>query len=142
MALGLVLGRAIPRLNTHLNSVQVTSGTSLPIFIGLLVMMYPVLAKVRYDELGTVTRDRRTLVSSLVINWVIGPLVMFTLAWLMLPDLPAYRTGLIIVGLARCIAMASSGTTWRAGTGRLRLSWWSSSRCSRSWPSPCSGTST
>ena len=105
MALGLVLGRAIPSLNTHLNSVQVTSGTSLPIFIGLLVMMYPVLAKVRYDELGTVTRDRRTLVSSLVINWVIGPAVMFTLAWLMLPDLPAYRTGLIIVGLARCIAM-------------------------------------
>jgi len=105
MALGLVLGRAIPSLNTHLNAVHVTTGTSLPIFIGLLVMMYPVLAKVRYDELGTVTRDRRTLVSSLVINWVIGPLVMFTLAWLMLPDLPAYRTGLIIVGLARCIAM-------------------------------------
>ncbi len=105
MALGLVLGRAIPSINTYLNSVQVTSGTSLPIFIGLLVMMYPVLAKVRYDELGTVTRDRRTLVSSLVINWVIGPLVMFALAWLMLPDLPAYRTGLIIVGLARCIAM-------------------------------------
>ena len=105
MALGLVLGRAIPSLNTHLNAVHVTTGTSLPIFIGLLVMMYPVLAKVRYDELGTVTRDRRTLVSSLVINWVIGPLIMFTLAWLMLPDLPAYRTGLIIVGLARCIAM-------------------------------------
>ena len=105
MALGLVLGRAIPSLNTHLNAVHVTTGTSLPIFIGLLVMMYPVLAKVRYDELGTVTRDRRTLVSSLVINWIIGPLIMFTLAWLMLPDLPAYRTGLIIVGLARCIAM-------------------------------------
>src|SRR5665213_499799 len=105
MAIGLVLGRVIPSLNAHLNAVQVTSGTSLPIFVGLLVMMYPVLAKVRYDELGTVTRDRRTLVSSLVINWVIGPLVMFTLAWLMLPDLPAYRTGLIIVGLARCIAM-------------------------------------
>ena len=105
MALGLVLGRAIPSLNTHLDAVQVTSGTSLPIFVGLLVMMYPVLAKVRYDELGTVTRDRRTLVSSLVLNWVIGPLVMFTLAWLMLPDLPAYRTGLILVGLARCIAM-------------------------------------
>jgi ACR3 family arsenite transporter len=105
MALGLVLGRAIPSINTHLNSIQVTSGTSLPIFIGLLVMMYPVLAKVHYDELGTVTRDRRTLVSFLVINWVIGPLVMFTLAWLMLPDLPACRTGLIIVGLARCIAM-------------------------------------
>ena len=105
MAGGLVLGRAIPSLNTHLNAVQVTSGTSLPIFVGLLVMMYPVLAKVRYDEIGTVTRDRKLLISSLVINWVIGPAVMFTLAWLMLPDLQTYRTGLIIVGLARCIAM-------------------------------------
>jgi ACR3 family arsenite transporter len=124
MALGLVLGRAIPSLNTHLNAVHVTTGTSLPIFIGLLVMMYPVLAKVRYDELGTITQDRRTLVSSLVINWVVGPLVMFTLAWLMLPDLPAYRTGLIIVGLARCIAMVLIGTTSHSGTGRLQRSWW------------------
>jgi arsenical-resistance protein len=105
MAAGIGLGRVIPGLNTQLDSVQVTSGTSLPIFVGLLVMMYPVLAKVRYDELGTVTRDRRLLVSSIVLNWVIGPAVMFALAWVMLPDLPAYRTGLIIVGLARCIAM-------------------------------------
>ncbi len=105
MVAGIGLGRALPGLNTRLNAIQVTSGTSLPIFIGLLVMMYPVLAKVRYDQLGSVTRDRRMLVSSLVLNWVIGPAVMFTLAWLMLPDLPAYRTGLIIVGLARCIAM-------------------------------------
>jgi len=105
MAAGIGLGRAIPSLNKHLNAIQVTSGTSLPIFIGLLVMMYPVLAKVRYGQLGSVARDRRMLVSSLVLNWVIGPAVMFTLAWLMLPDLPTYRTGLIIVGLARCIAM-------------------------------------
>jgi ACR3 family arsenite transporter len=105
MSVGLGLGRAIPSLNSHLNAIQVTSGTSLPIFIGLLVMMYPVLAKVRYDQLGSVTRDRRMLVSSLVLNWVVGPAVMFALAWLMLPDLPTYRTGLIIVGLARCIAM-------------------------------------
>src|ERR1039458_3145826 len=105
MAIGIGLGRAIPSLNKHLNAVQVTSGTSLPIFIGLLVMMYPVLAKVRYDRLDTVTRDRRLLVASLVLNWLIGPAVMFTLAWLLLPDLPTYRTGLIIVGLARCIAM-------------------------------------
>jgi ACR3 family arsenite transporter len=105
MVVGIGLGRAFPSLNSHLNAVQVTSGTSLPIFIGLLVMMYPVLAKVRYDRLGTVTRDRRLLVSSLVLNWLVGPAVMFTLAWLLLPNLPAYRTGLIIVGLARCIAM-------------------------------------
>ncbi len=105
MGLGIGLGRAVPSLNRHLDAIQVTQGTSLPIFIGLLVMMYPVLAKVRYGRLTAVTRDRRMLVSSLVLNWVVGPAVMFTLAWLLLPDLPAYRTGLIIVGLARCIAM-------------------------------------
>ena len=105
MGLGLGLGRGVPGLNRALDSVQVTSGTSLPIFVGLLVMMYPVLAKVRYGQVGAVARDRRMLVSSLVLNWVVGPAVMFALAWLLLPDLPAYRTGLIIVGLARCIAM-------------------------------------
>ena len=105
MGLGIGLGRAVPSLNRHLDAIQVTQGTSLPIFVGLLVMMYPVLAKVRYGRLTAVTRDRRMLVSSLVLNWVVGPAVMFTLAWLLLPDLPAYRTGLIIVGLARCIAM-------------------------------------
>lgn len=104
MALGLVLGRLIPGLDDVLARVEIGS-VSLPIAIGLLVMMYPVLAKVRYDELGHVTADRRMLVTSIVLNWVVGPAVMFALAWLMLPDLPDYRTGLIIVGLARCIAM-------------------------------------
>ncbi|MFD4988925.1 ACR3 family arsenite efflux transporter [Streptomyces sp. NPDC058374] len=104
MAAGLVLGRAVPGLGDALAGVSVT-GVSLPIALGLLVMMYPVLAKVRYDRLGTVTRDRRLLVPSLVLNWVLGPALMFALAWLFLPDLPEYRTGLIIVGLARCIAM-------------------------------------
>jgi ACR3 family arsenite transporter len=105
MALGLGLGRAVPSLNAHLDAVQVTSGTPLAIFVGLLVMMYPVLAKVRYGHLGSVTRDRRMLVASLVLNWLVGPAVMFALAWLLLADEPTYRTGLIIVGLARCIAM-------------------------------------
>ncbi|WP_206505845.1 ACR3 family arsenite efflux transporter [Streptomyces chrestomyceticus] len=104
MAVGLGLGRLVPGLGDVLAKVTVT-GVSLPIALGLLVMMYPVLAKVRYDRLGTVTRDRRLLVPSLVLNWLAGPALMFALAWLFLPDLPAYRTGLIIVGLARCIAM-------------------------------------
>jgi arsenite transporter len=104
MALGLAAGRLIPGLGAVLDAVQV-AGISLPIAVGLLAMMYPVLAKVRYDCLDTVTSDRRLLVPSLLLNWVLGPALMFTLAWVLLPDLPAYRTGLIIVGLARCIAM-------------------------------------
>ncbi|NKY96613.1 ACR3 family arsenite efflux transporter [Nocardiopsis alborubida] len=104
MAIGLGLGRLAPGLNGVLASMEV-GGISLPIALGLLIMMYPVLAKVRYDRLDTVTRDRRLLISSLVINWVVGPAVMFALAWIFLADLPEYRTGLIIVGLARCIAM-------------------------------------
>ncbi|MGV0811907.1 ACR3 family arsenite efflux transporter [Mycolicibacterium boenickei] len=104
MAGGLVLGRLVPGINSALNHVQV-DGISLPIALGLLIMMYPVLAKVRYDKLDSVTSDRRLLVSSLILNWVLGPALMFALAWLFLPDLPEYRTGLIIVGLARCIAM-------------------------------------
>ena len=104
MAAGLLLGRLRPDLGLFLAKGEI-AGVSLPIALGLLVMMYPVLAKVRYDRLGTVTGDPRLLVPSLVLNWVIGPAVMFALAWIFLPDLPAYRTGLIIVGLARCIAM-------------------------------------
>jgi len=104
MVVGLLAGRWVPGLNDALDAVKVAS-VSLPIALGLLLMMYPVLAKVRYDKLDTVTRDTRTLVLSLVLNWVLGPALMFTLAWLLLPDLPEYRTGLIIVGLARCIAM-------------------------------------
>jgi ACR3 family arsenite transporter len=104
MAAGLMLGRWIPGLNIAVEEVQL-DGISLPIAIGLLIMMYPVLAKVRYDRLDTVTGDRKLLVSSLLLNWLFGPALMFALAWLLLPDLPEYRTGLIIVGLARCIAM-------------------------------------
>jgi arsenical-resistance protein len=104
MAAGLALGHFAPGINTALSSVQV-DGISLPIALGLLIMMYPVLAKVRYDRLDIVTGDRKLLISSLLLNWVLGPALMFALAWLLLADLPEYRTGLIIVGLARCIAM-------------------------------------
>lgn len=104
MVAGLVLGRFVPGLSGALTRLEV-AGISVPIAIGLLVMMYPVLAKVRYDKVAEVTGDKKLLVSSLVLNWLVGPAVMFALAWLLLPDLPEYRTGLIIVGLARCIAM-------------------------------------
>ncbi len=104
MVAGLVLGSTWPDLVDGLDSIRVGS-VSVPIAIGLLVMMYPVLAKVRYSETSRITGDRRLLGASLALNWLVGPALMFTLAWLLLPDLPEYRTGLIIVGLARCIAM-------------------------------------
>ncbi|WP_370801020.1 ACR3 family arsenite efflux transporter [Arthrobacter psychrolactophilus] len=104
MALGLLLGKFIPGLNSALDTVKVGS-VSLPISIGLLVMMYPVLAKVRYNETGKVLTDRKLMITSLIINWVAAPAFMFALAWIFVPDLPEYRTGLIFVGLARCIAM-------------------------------------
>ena len=104
MVAGLVLGRVFTDLDYTLDAVKIDT-VSLPIALGLLLMMYPVLAKVRYTRVGAVAADRRTLGLSLVLNWIIGPALMFALAWLLLADLPEYRTGLIIVGLARCIAM-------------------------------------
>ncbi|MBN2623787.1 MAG: ACR3 family arsenite efflux transporter [Acidimicrobiales bacterium] len=104
MATGLVLGRLLPDLDTWLDGITVDT-VSLPIAVGLLAMMYPVLAKVRYRHIGDELADRRTIVLSLVLNWLVGPALMFTLAWTFLGDLPELRTGLIIVGLARCIAM-------------------------------------
>ena len=104
MAVGLALGKTVKGLPDALDAIEI-GRVSLPIAVGLLLMMYPVLAKVRYTETARVTGDRKLLVSSLVLNWLVGPALMFALAWLLLPDLPEYRTGLIIVGLARCIAM-------------------------------------
>jgi len=104
MAAGLLLGRLVPGLQAVLGAVQV-GHTSLPIALGLLMMMYPVLAKVRYGELGSMARDRRLLSLTLALTWGLGPLLMFTLAWLFLPDQPAFRTGLILIGIAPCIAM-------------------------------------
>ncbi len=104
MAAGLLVGTLVPGVTDVLEALEV-GGTSLPIFLGLLAMMYPVLARVRYEELGRMRDERRLLVASLVLNWAVGPALMFAVAWIFLADQPAYRTGLIIVGLARCIAM-------------------------------------
>ena len=104
MVLGLLLGRLLPGMQGALDSVKIDQ-TSLPIAIGLMAMMYPVLARVKYEEMGHLTGDRRMLGLSLVMNWIVGPALMFALAWIFLPDNPAFRTGLIVIGLARCIAM-------------------------------------
>ncbi len=104
MALGVALGAVVPGIKDVFNALSI-GAVSLPIAIGLLWMMYPVLAKVKYEELGKIGEAREQFGVSLTLNWLIGPALMFVLAWTLLPDLPEYRTGLIITGLARCIAM-------------------------------------
>lgn len=104
MALGLALGKLVPQFGNALSALEV-GGISLPIALGLLVMMYPPLTKVRYDKAGKIAADARLMTVSIVLNWVVGPLLMFSLAWVFLADQPELRTGVIIVGLARCIAM-------------------------------------
>ena len=104
MALGIGLGALVPGLPGWLNGFS-WSGVSIPIAIGLLWMMYPPLARVRYGDIPRLAANRRLMGLSLFQNWVLGPALMFALAWVFLPDRPEYRIGLIIVGLARCIAM-------------------------------------
>ena len=104
MAAGIIIGALYPEVAAGLDSVRIEQ-VSLPIAIGLIWMMYPPLAGVKYEELSKMKRQGKALGVSVVQNWIIGPVLMFALAWVFLPDLPEYRMGLILIGLARCIAM-------------------------------------
>ncbi len=104
MGIGVLIGVVFPQVGEW-NEAMTVGTTNIPLAIGLILMMYPPLAKVNYNLLGEVTKDRRAITLSLVMNWVVGPILMFTLAIIFLRDHPGYMVGVILIGLARCIAM-------------------------------------
>lgn len=104
MIFGIILGSVWPNMSRELQTFQ-WKNTNLLLALGLIAMMYPPLARVKYEQLLTVLKDSKTIYLSLVVNWVIGPALMFLLAWLTLADLPHYRNGIVLIGIARCIAM-------------------------------------